>query len=195
VSSKALIQVSKSLSRSMLIQARNSRLVWNPLIQQTFDSISCQIFSDPIVDSFKTMKTPLPFLVMFVVYLAVILKIAPAYMKNRKPMNISTLIRFYNVFQVAACTYLVVKFHSLGFSFRQSFQCTKNFEPGREKEIFNLSWWFLMLRVVELVETVFFILRKKQNQVSALHVYHHISTIAVVWLHLKFMSGKNDECD
>jgi hypothetical protein len=165
------------------------------LIQEMFDSTFWKLFSDPIVDSFKTMKTPLPFVAMFVVYLVVILKIAPAYMKNRKPMDISALIRFYNVFQVAACTYLVVRFHTLGFSFRQTFQCTKNFEPGREKEIFNLLWWFLMLRSIELVETVFFILRKKQNQVSALHVYHHISTIAVVWLHLKFMSGKNDNFD
>ncbi|PSN36984.1 Elongation of very long chain fatty acids protein 7 [Blattella germanica] len=36
---------------------------------------------------------------------------------------------------------------------------------------------------------VFFILRKKYNQVSFLHVYHHSSTLLYSWIHLKYLPG------
>jgi hypothetical protein len=51
-------------------------------------------------------------------------------------------------------------------------------------------WWFLMLRLGELIETVFFVLRKKQSQVSALHIYHHISTATLLWLYFKYNAGE-----
>lgn len=111
-------------------------------------------------------------------------------MKNRKAFNISTIIQCYNIFQVVACTYFVIKFHDLGFSFRNTWKCARKLEVGREDETFTVLWWFIMLRTVELVETVFFILRKKENQVSALHLYHHISTIVLLWLYLKHSAGE-----
>lgn len=111
-------------------------------------------------------------------------------MKNRKPYNISAIIQFYNIFQVTACVYFVTKFCELGFSFRNTWKCVDDLSPGREDETFNRMWWFLMLRILELVETVFFILRKKQSQTSALHIYHHISTIVLLWLYFKYSAGK-----
>ena len=138
------------------------------------------------------MRTPLPFVAIFAVYLLTVVKILPAHMKNRKAYDISGIIRFYNVFQVLACTFLVVRFHNLGFSFRNTWKCGNKLEAGREDESFDVLWWFLALRTLELLETVFFILRKKQNQVSSLHVYHHISTIILTWLHLKYLSGNKN---
>lgn len=51
-------------------------------------------------------------------------------------------------------------------------------------------WWTMTLKVVELIETVFFVLRKKDNQVSFLHVYHHVGTLMIVWMGVKFAGGK-----
>lgn len=111
-------------------------------------------------------------------------------MKNRKALDISTIIQFYNIFQVVACTFFVLKFHDLGFSLRQTWKCDKNLTAGREEETFYVFWWFLMLRTLELVETVFFILRKKEKQASALHIYHHISSIVLMWVFLKYSAGE-----
>lgn len=52
-----------------------------------------------------------------------------------------------------------------------------------------MMWWMYMLKIVELVETVFFVLRKKQNQVSALHVYHHVSMVLLAWIGVKYFPG------
>lgn len=48
----------------------------------------------------------------------------------------------------------------------------------------------MMLRLIELIETVIFVLRKKQNQVSPLHIYHHISTVVLLWSFLKYSSSE-----
>lgn len=37
---------------------------------------------------------------------------------------------------------------------------------------------------------VFFVLRKKQNQVTFLHVYHHTMTAVFSWCYLKFLPGE-----
>lgn len=47
-----------------------------------------------------------------------------------------------------------------------------------------------LLKIVELVETAFFVLRKKFNQVSALHVYHHASTVLLSFFACKFYGGE-----
>lgn len=44
-------------------------------------------------------------------------------------------------------------------------------------------------KVIDLLDTVFFILRKKQNQVTVLHVYHHVATLAITWALLKYYPG------
>ncbi|XP_070505842.1 very long chain fatty acid elongase F-like, partial [Chironomus tepperi] len=48
---------------------------------------------------------------------------------------------------------------------------------------------FIILRLSELLETVFFVLRKKFKQVSMLHVYHHISTVVLLWIFLLYSGG------
>jgi hypothetical protein len=138
------------------------------------------------------MKTPLPYITIFLTYFFIIFKIAPSYMKNRKPVNISAIIQGYNVFQVVACAYFVWKSHELGFNYTKTWKCEIRLQPGREEDSYNSAWWFMMLRTVELVETIFFILRKKHNQVSTLHVYHHISTVVLMWLNIKYKAGNNN---
>lgn len=43
---------------------------------------------------------------------------------------------------------------------------------------------------VPVYSKVFFILRKKQNQVTFLHVYHHTITSICSWLYVKFLPGQ-----
>jgi elongation of very long chain fatty acids protein 1 len=142
------------------------------------------------------MGSPYILMSMFAAYLWMIHKVLPEFMVSRKPFNLSTTIRIYNVFQVIACAYFVIKFHEFGFSFRNTWQCTqpRNEEPlaGNLYGLLDLHWFFIFLRLFEFVETMFFIVRKKFSQVSALHVYHHISTVALLWIHLKFNGGLMD---
>lgn len=142
------------------------------------------------------MSSPYLLMSMFAAYLWIILKLFPEFMASRKPFNLHSIIRVYNIFQVVACGYFVVKFHEHGFSFKNTWQCTQPRDDekleGNLMTLLELHWLFIFLRLFEFVETFFFILRKKFSQVSALHVYHHISTVALLWVHLKFNGGLMD---
>lgn len=54
-------------------------------------------------------------------------------------------------------------------------------------QMFDLIWWLIFLKLFDYVETCVFVLRKKQNQVSALHVYHHVSNLIFLWYYLKYI--------
>lgn len=45
-----------------------------------------------------------------------------------------------------------------------------------------------MLKILDYVETCVFILRKKNNQVSGLHLYHHVSTLLFSWIGVRYFA-------
>jgi len=77
----------------------------------------------------------------------------------------------------------------------------------------NLCWWYYISKLTEFVDTVtfrgegghaailhathavplfqvFFVMRKKDNQISLLHLYHHSLTPIETWICVKFIAGK-----
>nr|XP_030715046.1 elongation of very long chain fatty acids protein 4 [Globicephala melas] len=50
-------------------------------------------------------------------------------------------------------------------------------------------WWYFISKGIEYLDTVFFILRKKNNQVSFLHVYHHCTMFTLWWIGIKWVAG------
>lgn len=57
-------------------------------------------------------------------------------------------------------------------------------------ELLNITYTTFLLKIFELIETVFFVMRKKYNQISKLHVYHHASTVTMAFLMVKFVGGE-----
>nr|KAG5700103.1 hypothetical protein BaRGS_029853 [Batillaria attramentaria] len=53
----------------------------------------------------------------------------------------------------------------------------------------RVCWWFYFSKFIELLDTVFFILRKKFNQVSFLHVFHHGIMPISWWFGVKLVPG------
>uniref|UniRef100_T1D4I5 Elongation of very long chain fatty acids protein n=1 Tax=Psorophora albipes TaxID=869069 RepID=T1D4I5_9DIPT len=152
-----------------------------------YDLINVKGVEDTI-DRYPLMASPVPSSILIAIYLYVIYKWGPSYMENRKPFDLKLIIAAYNIFQVIACSYLVLNYIKVGFQFSFIGRCTprmnvEEYEHGQDAVYYG--WLAMCLRMVEFIETVFFVLRKKQNQVSALHVYHHISTFLIVWWSLK----------
>lgn len=51
-------------------------------------------------------------------------------------------------------------------------------------------WLYYMCKITELLDTVFFVLRKKQNQISFLHLYHHTLMPICGFIGIKYFAGK-----
>ncbi|CAG7786302.1 unnamed protein product, partial [Allacma fusca] len=56
-------------------------------------------------------------------------------------------------------------------------------------------WWFFFSKIIDTFDTIFFILRKKNSQVTFLHVYHHGSMILNWWLGAKYTPGGQVQCE
>ena len=50
-------------------------------------------------------------------------------------------------------------------------------------------WLYFIIKIVDLLDTVLFALRKKPNQITFLHVFHHFSMVANAWSGVKYVAG------
>jgi hypothetical protein len=48
--------------------------------------------------------------------------------------------------------------------------------PG-EMRVIDALWWYYISKIFEFFDTVLMVLRKKNNQISFLHVFHHASIV------------------
>ncbi len=44
-------------------------------------------------------------------------------------------------------------------------------------KVTNALWWYFISKAIEFLDTVWMILRKKFNQVTFLHVFHHSTMV------------------
>lgn len=56
-------------------------------------------------------------------------------------------------------------------------------------QVAGALWWYFISKGIEYLDTVFFILRKKFNQVTFLHVYHHCTMFTLWWIGIKWVAG------
>lgn len=112
-------------------------------------------------------------------------------MENRKAYNLKWLLAVYNLAQVVACCYLISGILSTEFNIIKFWKCQSVDYENNYKSVTSLTYAYhtFFLKLVELVETVFFVLRKKQSQVSKLHVYHHVSTAILGYIMVKYTGG------
>ncbi|KAF5299589.1 hypothetical protein FQR65_LT09394 [Abscondita terminalis] len=141
--------------------------------------------------SWPLMDSPLPLLSILIMYLYAIYFYLPNYMLNRKPYQLKTTLLAYNLFQILVCFILIYGISTSGWTTHYTFGCQEA-DFSNDKMSLRMAkyvWWTLILKIIELLETVMFVLRKKNNQVSPLHVYHHVSTVVYVWLGVKYYAG------
>ncbi|XP_063230870.1 very long chain fatty acid elongase AAEL008004-like [Bacillus rossius redtenbacheri] len=147
--------------------------------------------SDPRVNDWPLMDSPAPTLVMLGAYLYSVLVLVPRLMTNRKPFQLRELLIVYNAAQVIFSLVMLWEHLMSGWWFDYSFKCQPVDYSHNPKAIrmANLCWWYYISKLTEFADTIFFVLRKKNNQVSILHLYHHTLTPVETWICVKFLAG------
>ncbi|KAI4896329.1 hypothetical protein NFI96_015777 [Prochilodus magdalenae] len=50
-----------------------------------------------------------------------------------------------------------------------------------DDKIIHVLWWYYFSKLIEFMDTFFFILRKNNHQITFLHVYHHATMLNIWW--------------
>ncbi|XP_054001058.1 elongation of very long chain fatty acids protein AAEL008004-like isoform X1 [Hylaeus anthracinus] len=138
------------------------------------------------------MSSPFPTLFICLTYVYVVKVLGPKLMENRKPFQLNNILVMYNLFQMVFSAWL---FYELGMSGwltgDYSLRCQPvdyNDQP-KVLRMVHACWWYYFSKFTEFMDTIFFVLRKKNNHVSTLHVIHHGCMPMSVWFGVKFTPG------
>jgi elongation of very long chain fatty acids protein 4 len=146
--------------------------------------------ADDRVANWPLMSGYTPTLVITAVYLLAVY-IGPKIMENRPPVKLKYSLVIYNflcvLMNLHICTELLVSSWQLGYSY--SCQPVSYTHDKYEMRIAKAIWWFYFSKCVEMLDTIFFIMRKKNNQVSFLHVYHHATMFPIWYIGVKWVAG------
>lgn len=150
------------------------------------------IFTDVRVREMFLLSNPFKPLAIIAVYLYFVLKMGPKLMENRKPMKLDSIIKCYNLLQVAICSYVTLRgyYHSFGQGYSIICEPVDYSTTNRHAvQLTKIAHYYFLSKVVDLFDTVFFVLKKKQTHVSFLHVYHHGGMVMLSFLGAKYFAG------
>lgn len=133
------------------------------------------------------ISSPVSIILLSLAYLYFVLKCGPRYMKDRNPYKLHQFIRLYNVFQIVTNVWFVYEAIDAGWYRDYFFYCRPvEYSSAQAIRFTYLAWYLLLLKLFDYIETCIFVLRKKYRQVSFLHLYHHVSTVFIVWTLVKY---------
>ncbi|XP_076249437.1 very long chain fatty acid elongase AAEL008004 [Calliopsis andreniformis] len=147
--------------------------------------------SDPRVNDWAMMSSPVPTLAICLSYVYFVKVLGPKLMENRKPFDLRRVMIFYNLFQVIFSTWLFHESLVSGWGGHYSFRC-QPVDYSNNPLALRMAhgcWWYYFSKFTEFLDTIFFVLRKKNDHISTLHVIHHGCMPMSVWFGVKFTPG------
>lgn len=135
---------------------------------------------------------PWKLLIATLVYLYLVKWLLPRLMQNVRPFELQWPIRCYNLLMVASNLYA---FYHGARILRMGYKCfgceviNHRDYSAQAIELLHYGWLFFLSRLFEWLDTIFFVLRKKKQQVTKLHVFHHSFVPILCWIYLKYHPG------
>ena len=161
---------------------------------------------DPRVDDWFLMSSIWPTTIICILYVYVVkvsLSIVrhrcpmkpqvagPKFMENREPYNIKWIMIIYNFCQTLFSFWMFAESWAFFVTGDYSWHCEPvDYSDNKDAmRVLSLGWWYFFSKFIDLLDTVFFIMRKKYNQVSPLHVIHHSTLPWLSWWGPRFVGG------
>lgn len=141
--------------------------------------------TDPRVKNWPLMGSPMSILTIIAGYVYFVKVWGPNWMKGREPFQLKRVLVAYNLIMVVLSTFFFFAGGRHTYLGEYSWICQPvNYGTDENSmAITRLGWWYLLLKMVEFLDTIFFVLTKKFSHISLLHVVHHSS---VAWTRILF---------
>nr|AOY10780.1 elongation of very long chain fatty acids-like 2 [Clarias gariepinus] len=142
---------------------------------------------DPRVRGWMLLDSCTPTLVLTFIYLLIVY-IGPKYMKDKPAYSLKNVLLLYNFGVTMLSFYMLVELISASWSAGYKLKCQGLFDAGEgDIRVAKVLWWYYFSKLIEFLDTIFFVLRKKNNQITFLHVYHHASMFNIWWCVLNWI--------
>uniref|UniRef100_A0A1B0C378 Elongation of very long chain fatty acids protein n=1 Tax=Glossina palpalis gambiensis TaxID=67801 RepID=A0A1B0C378_9MUSC len=147
--------------------------------------------SDPRVKDWPMMSSPAPTLALCILYAYFSKSLGPKLMRNRKAFDLRKLLIYYNLCQTLFSAWMFYEYLMSGWWGHYNFTCQPVDYSNNPLALrmARTCWWYYVSKFTEFFDTLFFILRKKNEHVSTLHVIHHGCMPFSVWMGMKYAPG------
>lgn len=126
-------------------------------------------------------------LLLTAAYLYFVKSFGPKWMQGRKPFDLRLVMLFHNLF--------LVLLNGIGFGIamaRTNFGTItlycRPFDPSSndptDQTLLYLGYTYYISKFIDFLDTIYFVLRKKDSHVTGLHVFHH--TMMPFWCYIFF---------
>ncbi|KAH8384124.1 hypothetical protein KR009_012196 [Drosophila setifemur] len=132
-------------------------------------------YADPV--QLPLVSSCWPPLTIVSLYLLFVLKVGGMLMAKREAFQLRGVLKIYNIGQILYNTLMFAWGFQLIFVSRPyNLRCMTVLPLGHELKGTErtLSYLYHLNKLLDLMDTIFFVLRKKQSQITFLHVFHHV---------------------
>ncbi|XP_070274510.1 very long chain fatty acid elongase 5 isoform X2 [Myotis yumanensis] len=136
---------------------------------------------DTRVKGWFLLDNYIPTFICSTIYLLIVW-LGPKYMKNRQPLTCRRILVVYNLGLTLLSLYMFCELVTGVWEGNYNFFCQGTRSAGEaDMKIIRVLWWYYFSKLIEFMDTFFFILRKNNHQITVLHVYHHASMLNIWW--------------
>jgi len=151
---------------------------------------------DKRLDGYLLVDSLLLNVILTVIYVVLVTVVGPRFMRDRPAYNPKGLLMAYNLFQVVFCSYMVIEGGRRAWFNHYSWVCQPvemDSTPGSSGMwVAQATWLYFLNKYSDYADTFFFLARKKFNQVTPLHVYHHAIMPLYTYMHVRWSPGGHE---
>ncbi|XP_060894773.1 elongation of very long chain fatty acids protein 7a [Labrus mixtus] len=147
--------------------------------------------ADSRTENWPLMSSPVLQTIVIVAYIYFVTCLGPRIMENRKAFDLKGILIVYNFGIVALSVYMSYEFVMSGWGTGYNFRCdlVDYSTSPQAVRMAATCWLYYFSKFIEMLDTIFFVLRKKNSQVTFLHVYHHSIMPFTWWFGVRFAAG------
>jgi len=133
------------------------------------------------------MDSAFPTLALSFIYITFVL-VGPSMMKNRPAFDLKKFVIAYNLSMVALSVYMLFELANAAYQLEMPLKCIPTTFSTEKYAVRMASaiWWYYFSKLLEFTDTVLMVVRKRNNQITFLHVYHHTSMFLIWWVGTKW---------
>jgi hypothetical protein len=136
------------------------------------------------------MGSPYALISVYIFYVLFVLKILPKFMKNRKPLSYENLMSCLDAFLcVIACYFFIQALFAWTFLYNWTCQPIDRRDLWLSNIELRLCHEFLLTKFIYMLQSVVFVVCKKESPFAGYLVYHHTLFPIMLWFGINFYPG------